>query len=214
MDNTFENNIYLIKQLIEGNEKAYIHLVNFHHKALFVYALSLTNDPDMSKDIVQNVFIRTWEFRRNLKKEYTLKGFLYKCTYNEFINLYHRKKSLMNLEKIYVETLNETIDDKNEDLLNKKIKLVSEEIENLPKKCKETFLLSKKEGLTNMEIAEYLNISIKTVEAHITKSYSILKKSVQNKLKLFLFFMFKMMNIKNSNSDVSRKLIKKKYVIK
>ena len=59
MDNTFENNIYLIKQLIEGNEKAYIHLVNFHHKALFVYALSLTNDPDMSKDIVQNVFIRT-----------------------------------------------------------------------------------------------------------------------------------------------------------
>ena len=204
MDSPFQNNTFLIEQLIEGNEKAYIHLVKFHHKALYVYALSLTNDPDMSEDIVQNVFIRTWEFRKKLKKEYTLKGFLYKSTYNEFINLYHRKKSLMNLEKIYVEALNETIDDKNTDLLNKKIKLVSEEIENLPKKCKQTFLLSKKEGLTNIEIAEYLNISIKTVEAHITKSYSILRKSVQSKLKLFLFVMFKLMNIKQSRSGVSR----------
>lgn len=198
MDSKFQNNTFLIEQLIEGNEKAYIHLVKSQHKALFTYALSLTNDSDMSEDIVQNVFIRTWEFRKNLKKEYSIKGFLYKSTYNEFINLYHRNKSLMNLEKIYVEALNETVDEKNTDLLNKKIKLVSEEIENLPKKCKQTFLLSKKEGLTNIEIAEYLNISIKTVEAHITKSYTILRKSIKSKMKLFLFLMFKMLNLKQS----------------
>mgnify|MGYP003683409753 FL=1 len=49
------------------------------------------------------------------------------------------------------------------------MKLVKNEIENLPPKCKQTFLLSKQEGLTNIEIAEYLNVSIKSVEAHIKK---------------------------------------------
>ena len=190
MDSTFQNNTYLIEQLIKGNEKAYIYLVNTHHKSLYVYALSLTNDHDMSEDIVQNVFIRTWEFRRKLKKNYTIKGFLYKSTYNEFVNVYHRKKALVNLEKIYVEAMNETIDEQNAELVEKKIALVSEEIEKLPKKCKRTLLLSKKEGLTNIEIAEHLDISIKSVEAHITKAYSIIKKNLKSKMKVMLFMIY------------------------
>jgi RNA polymerase sigma-70 factor (ECF subfamily) len=57
-------------------------------------------------------------------------------------------------------------------------KLLNESISNLPKKCKEVFILSKKDGLTNIEIAEYLNISIKTVESHITQAFKLLKKSI------------------------------------
>jgi RNA polymerase sigma-70 factor (ECF subfamily) len=64
------------------------------------------------------------------------------------------------------------------------------EIENLPPKCKQTFLLSKQEGLTNMEIAEYLNVSIKSVEAHITKAFSILRKKVGDKMNGILFLLF------------------------
>ncbi len=192
MDTSFQDNSILIKQLIKGNEKAYIYLVKSYHKTLFVYALSLTNDHDMSEDIVQNVFIRTWEFRKRLKTDYSIKGFLYKSIYNEFINLYHRNQSIMVLEKIYIEALNETIDDKNSDSLKKKIALITEEIENLPTKCKQTFLLSKKEGLSNIEISEYLNVSIKSVEAHITKAYSILRKKVNNKIRVILLLWTKM----------------------
>jgi len=192
LDTSFQDNSILIKQLIKGNEKAYIYLVKSYHKTLFVYALSLTNDHDMSEDIVQNVFIRTWEFRKRLKTDYSIKGFLYKSIYNEFINLYHRNQSIMVLEKIYIEALNETIDDKNSDSLKKKIALITEEIENLPTKCKQTFLLSKKEGLSNIEISEYLNVSIKSVEAHITKAYSILRKKVNNKIRVILLLWTKM----------------------
>lgn len=192
MDKSFQNNSILIKQLIKGNEKAYIYLVKSYHKTLFVYALSLTNDHDMSEDIVQNVFIRTWEFRKKLKSDYSIKGFLYKSIYNEFINSYHRNQSIMVLEKIYVEALNEIIDDKNADSLKKKIAWVTEEIENLPTKCKQTFFLSKKEGLSNIEISEYLNVSIKSVEAHITKAYSILRKKVNNKIRVILLLWTKM----------------------
>ncbi len=61
------------------------------------------------------------------------------------------------------------------------MKLVKQEIENLPPKCKQIFLLSKQDGLTNTEIAEFLNVSIKSVEAHITKAFSILRKTVGGK---------------------------------
>ena len=74
-----------------------------------------------------------------------------------------------------MESLNEIVDEQNTDLLKRKIKSVTEGIVNLPKKCKETFLLSKNEGLTNIEIAEYLDISVKTVEGHLTKAFKLLR---------------------------------------
>jgi RNA polymerase sigma-70 factor (ECF subfamily) len=55
-------------------------------------------------------------------------------------------------------------------------------------------LLSKQEGLTNLEIAEYLNVSIKSVEAHITKAFTILRKTVGNKMEGILFLMFDINN--------------------
>ena len=82
------------------------------------------------------------------------------------------------------------MEDEDENSLEKLIKLVKQEIENLPPKCKQTFLLSKQDGLTNIEIAEYLNVSLKSVEAHITKAFSILRKTVGEKVNTVLFLLF------------------------
>lgn len=70
------------------------------------------------------------------------------------------------------------------------LKVVNKEIDGLPPKCKEVFILSKKEGLTNIEIAEHLEVSIKTVEAQITKAFSILRSSMQEKIKSIFFLFF------------------------
>ena len=67
---------------------------------------------------------------------------------------------------------------------------MKQEIENLPPKCKQTFLLSKQEGLTNIEIADYLNVSTKSVEAHITKAFSILRKALGDKVNGLIFLLF------------------------
>ena len=77
-----------------------------------------------------------------------------------------------------MEALSEVKNEDYQELLSKRTALIVNEIENLPRKCKRTFLLSKKEGLTNTEIAEYLNISIKTVEYHIAKAYNIIRKQI------------------------------------
>lgn len=191
MNPNFEKDSFLVERLINGDESAFIFLVNQFHKRLFIYALSLTNDHAMSQDIVQNVFLRTWEFREKLNAAYSLKNFLYKSTYNEFINQYNRNKTISVLEQTYVDALQYVYDDSNDALLKKKIEIITKEIEHLPPKCKRTFLLSKKDGLTNIEIAEFLNVSVKTVEAQITKAYSILRKAAGNKLRVILFLMFR-----------------------
>ncbi|WP_341214795.1 sigma-70 family RNA polymerase sigma factor [uncultured Wocania sp.] len=189
MDINFKNAATLIKHLVQGDERAYAYLIDEFYNKLYVYTYSLTNDDAMSKDIIQNVFLKTWEFRSKLNEKYSIQNFLYKSVYNEFINQYHKNRSISVLEQAYIEALDETIQESNEELLKKRIAFINKEIDNLPKKCKKTFLLSKKEGLSNIEIAEYLNISIKSVEAHITKAYSIIRKKAKEKMYNILFLL-------------------------
>ncbi|WP_420804775.1 sigma factor-like helix-turn-helix DNA-binding protein [Wocania ichthyoenteri] len=70
------------------------------------------------------------------------------------------------------------------------INIVKQQIELLPPKCKETFLLSRHEGLTNVEIAIYLNISTKAVECQMTRAFSTIRKKVGEKLHTILFLLF------------------------
>ena len=70
------------------------------------------------------------------------------------------------------------IEVKNEDETNRLMALVKNEIEQLPTKCKETFLLSKQDGLTYVEIAEYQNVSVNTVEKQMVKAFYSKKMAV------------------------------------
>jgi RNA polymerase sigma-70 factor (ECF subfamily) len=102
------------------------------------------------------------------------------------VNQYQHNKTHKILHRKYIESLQRVVAS-SEDLNNKQtIELINIEIENLPTKCREIFKMSKKEGLSNIEIAEYLKISTKTVESHITSAYKrlraiLLKKYKKNK---------------------------------
>ncbi|MEL1242213.1 RNA polymerase sigma factor [Flavobacterium flavipallidum] len=191
MKEQFTDNTELILALKLGEPKAYSYLVNTYHHKLCVYAYSFTHDHNLSEDIVQNVFMRIWNKRENLKDDFSIINFLYKSVYNEFIDQYRTQKSFYPLEKKYIDALNTIVESEDEHSLERIIKVVKREIQNLPPKCKEIFLLSKEEGLTNIEIAEYKNVSIKSVEAHITKAFSILRNSLGDKADLYLFLMFR-----------------------
>ncbi|MDO5968496.1 sigma-70 family RNA polymerase sigma factor [Flavivirga aquimarina] len=191
------SNTELIKLLKNGNEDAYTYLVTFYHKPLFVYALSLTNDDSSAKDIVQNVFLKTWEHRKKLNPKHLIKSFLYKTTYNEFINQYHKNRRVSILEREYIEALDEIVDDNNLEILVRKINLITDGITHLPRKCKDTFLLSKKEGLTNIEIAEYHNVSVRTVEWQLNKAYNLLRKRLGDELKSILFLLFRRNSVRD-----------------
>lgn len=183
------NNFFLAKQLISGNTKAYDHLMNLYYKNLCSYAYTLINDHAKAEDIVQNVFVEIWLGRKKINPNFSIKNYLFKSVYNEFIDHYRKNKPVIYLEKKYLEAV-DIVNEKEYENFDDLMKLVNSEIEKLPKKCREVFLLNKKEGLTHIEIAEYLDISIKTVEGHITRAFKILGEKLQDKLDTFLFLLF------------------------
>ncbi|MGB5818858.1 MAG: RNA polymerase sigma-70 factor [Saonia sp.] len=187
----FENPSLLIDALRKGDEKAYMFLLDKYHTRLHAYALTLVDDQALAQDIVQNVFVRTWQFRKKLNSKFSLQSFLYKSVYNEFINTYKKNKAVTLLEQKYLEALSETVEEIDEKRIHKVIALVSSEIKKLPPKCQKVFVLSKREGLTNKEISEHLNISVKTVEAQITKAFSILRSRLGDKFETMFFLVLK-----------------------
>ncbi|MBF4484909.1 RNA polymerase sigma-70 factor [Flavobacterium sp. CSZ] len=189
--NDYNDNATLIESLSKGDERAYNYLIDTYHHKLCVYANSLVKNIYSAEDIVQNVFIKVWEQRTRLKTDHALKSFLYKLVYNEFIDLYRKNQSLFSLEKSYYDALDSVIQEEDSESLQRVLNVVNREIQNLPPKCKEVFILSKKEGLTNIEIAEHLDVSIKTVEAQITKAFSILRSSLEEKVRSVLFVLFR-----------------------
>ena len=160
------------------------------HKKLYLYAFSFTRHDELSKDIVQNVLINFWKQRERIDNNLKLKSYLYKAVYNQFIDHYRKNKKKTTLEQLhhrYLQTIVLDMDDTSQERL---IAIVKKEIGLLPPKCKQTFLLSKKEGLSNIEIAEYMDVSIKSVEAHITKAFRLLRRRLGDSVELILFIMF------------------------
>lgn len=186
----YDDNDLLIEQLQKGNEKAYIYLVDTYNKRLFGYALTLTNDHAQAEDILQNVFLKAWKQRKKIGIKSSLQNYLFKSVYNEFINQYKKKRSTMILEQKYFASLEKAININDDQSFEGLIARITLEIQSLPPKCREVFILSKKEGLTNIEISEYLNVSIKTVEAQITKAFGILRGRLDQKYKSIFIHIF------------------------
>lgn len=183
----------LTRQLISGNSKAYDFLMDSYYKKLCAYAYTLTKDHANAEDIVQTVFVEIWVNRGRINPNLSIKSYLYRSVYNGFIDQYRKRKPVTYLEKKYLEAIDLVIESEREDV-DELIKIVNSEIEKLPSKCKKIFLLNKKEGLTHIEISEYLDISIKTVEGHMTRAFKILGEKLGVKVRHILFLLFDFRN--------------------
>ncbi|TRZ45184.1 RNA polymerase sigma factor [Robertkochia solimangrovi] len=191
MTEEFPHENDLVNAVKHGNHIAFEHLLDKYHHELSVYAFSLTRKKVEAEDIIQNVFLNLWKKRQKLDSNLNIRSLLYKSVYNEFVDHYRKHRNLLQLEVKQIEVLQSLTDDNNEKNTEELIALVRREIEKLPEKSKEVFLLSKQEGLTNKEIAEHLNTSLKSVEAHMTKAFSILRKKLKFKIENILFLVFK-----------------------
>ena len=196
MTNADRNTLVLVGQLIAGEEKAFEQVMETYYKKLLIYAYSFTNDYPQAHDIVQNVFLRLWERRQNINIRESFQGLLYKSVYNEYIDDYRRKKSSIIINEAYKLALNYAVEDTNYQLVEDKIALIKKEVEHLPPRCKQIFLLSKQDGLTNSEIATYLDISIKTVEYQIAQAYRVIRTKTEVQIKKLAMILFTYIKLK------------------
>ena len=81
----------LMENLKKGDYESFTFLMDKYYKSLCGYAKLLTNDYYKSEDIVQNVFIKIWVNRNKINSHVTIKRYLYKSVYNEFIDQYRKE---------------------------------------------------------------------------------------------------------------------------
>ncbi|MDL5513954.1 RNA polymerase sigma-70 factor [Arenibacter sp. M-2] len=187
-----KNDFTLLDNLKDGKEIAYRQLYNLYYNDLVIYCYNLIKDHDMAKDIVQQTFIKIWVKRESLHIHSTLKSYLYRTAYNTFLKEYQRTKreeiAIIELKNTALLSLIEDFDEV-EGLLQERIKFLEMAISELPSKNKEVFLLSKKMGYANKEIAAKLGISKKAVEHHISRAKKSIRKWLEkNEVNLFIIF--------------------------
>ena len=185
-----------------GNSKAYDFLMNSFYQKLCGYAYTLSHDHAAAEDIVQDVFVKVWSNKKQINTSFSIKSYLYKSVYNEFINQYRKNKPVFFLEKKYLESVDLVVENTRENL-DDLLQLVDKQINELPPKCREIFLLNKKEGLTHLEISEYLNISTKTIEGHMTRAFKILRNKLHSKVKTIFFLLFGFTSTKSTENYTS-----------
>lgn len=140
-------------------------LFKSHYKALCNTVNRIVKDCDASEDIVQEVFIRVWKKREEITIDSSFKGYLFKAVSNAALNyLQSRKVSGFKEEIDDSIHFHYALDERN--LLDQKEleERIEKAIEILPPKCKVIFVLSRYEEMKYQEIANHLNISVKTVE--------------------------------------------------
>lgn len=161
---------------IKEHDDALEKLFHLYYKALCTYTMQFTKSMPVAEDIVQNIFVKLADNRETLNKADFKKAYLYRSAYNAYIDTFRedRKKEIL-METLKYEALSEQLE---EDIFlqQQRIKKVMDLVETLPGRCKEILLLSKQKGYKNKEIAEHLNISIKTVESQIRIAFQKIRK--------------------------------------
>ncbi|WP_417355432.1 RNA polymerase sigma factor [Flavobacterium sp.] len=176
-----ENEQGIIQRIRKGDNKAYQLVFYRYYEPLCHYALNFTPDKDQVKDIVQEVFLKLWNKKESLYLSGSLKAYLYRMTYNQFVTTFRKEKRYQEeLDLFKMEALQPLLQE-NEETWQLKLNRVKEALDSLPERCREIFILNKRDGLKHKEIAEKLGISPKTVENQIGKASKALKKKLSDK---------------------------------
>lgn len=178
----------IIERIKKSDAKAFEILFHRYYGYLCLYAAKFTTDEVSAEEIVQEFFVNFWEKREQLNIESSLKNYLFRSVKNSCINyIQHNKTKLRYAQNVLSKVENSISDDDNYpeiDLMQK----IEESINSLPEKRREIFRLSRQDGLKYHEIAKKLNVSIKTVETHMSLAIKSLRDKLKNYIAFFLFF--------------------------
>ncbi|TNE53645.1 MAG: RNA polymerase sigma-70 factor [Bacteroidetes bacterium] len=164
--------------------KQYESLFRKNYRRLFVISHRITVDADVTEDIIQDVFLKLWESNRLESFEGSIDAYLTTAVYNRSLN--HKRDSGKNvsLEQFpsdYLGTPSAGFDLTQMDLSLLKQE-INRAIESLPPQCRTVFVLGRLEEMKYREIAELMDLSIKTVEKHMGKAIRIINQSLKPKI--------------------------------
>ncbi|MEX0720798.1 MAG: RNA polymerase sigma-70 factor [Balneolaceae bacterium] len=168
----------LISGIRNGDEKAFQKLFMKYYKQLCSVSAGYLNSYDIGREVVQEVFLSIWEQRAKWNPSGPLQAYLYRAVYNRSINYLKQHKRQNELMRSYHTAIDEESHSPKEEEQRELSEQVWEKVKELPKKRYLVFVLHRRQGLSYKEIAEYLNISIKTVENQMGQALKFLRDAL------------------------------------
>ena len=162
------------------DQQAYKELFTSLYSYLYHFARTLVRAKEPAEEIVSDVFIKVWEKRKDLKKIENLKVYLYITTRNMAFNYLDKQKRIPtdHLEDIPAEFTSVYFDQEQLMITADMLTLIQKAIDQLPPKCRMIFKLVKEDGLKYREVAEIMNVSVKTVENQLAIALHKIGKTV------------------------------------
>ena len=178
-----------IRRFKEWDAEAFYLIYRLYSKKMYFFALGLVKDEEISKDLVQEVFVNLWEKKELVNPNLNFDNYIFTIVYNSIRRFFRKKaletKVLDHLHKNSPELI-ETSDGAL--IYNELLEVASKTIENLPLRRKTVYKLSKQEGMKIKEIAVKLNISSRTAENHLSRALKYLKEELAGILLQALLF--------------------------
>ena len=167
----------LLERIQQSDAGAFETLYNQYRHKLYGFILRLTKSPEMTADIVQDVFLKIWEDRARFSHVQSFSHYFQSMVYNRSINLLKR----IAFEDEIVNQLSKEAGNCEESdpvLYNELRRKLRQLVDQLPEQQRTVYRLSKEEGLKQEEIARQLNISLSTVKTHLSRSMTFIRSGL------------------------------------
>jgi RNA polymerase sigma-70 factor (ECF subfamily) len=178
---TLQYEQFLVARLKSGDCDAYSEIFNAYYKDLVLFAFSIVKDIANSEEIVQEIFVKLWEDQENLIIKTSLKSVLLKSTQNRCID-WHRHQKIINKHNDHLMNVNLIFDNDCDSYLlwSELNSSLESAMDKMPETIRKTFEMNRNEGLKYQEIADSLSVSLRTVEARISKALEFLRSELRD----------------------------------
>lgn len=174
-----ENEKQLLQQASEGDEEAFAQIFNAYSHKLYAFIYRLAGSKELAEDVVQDVFLKLWQQRGMLNIVDNFNAFLYRMSYNHAINLLKRlSKETLILMEARQHNSNEPLPPDEQMIFNRVQQYIAKIVNDLPPQQKTVYQLSREQNLTQEGIARRMDISISTVQNHMTQALRKIKESL------------------------------------
>ena len=180
---TAEEDSALRHRIMEGNGRAFEKVFKMYYPPLTGYAFNILKNEEQAREVVQETFVKFWERRQDIAIEQSLKAYLFRAVFNRCMNI--KKHDAVKATYQSAADVSETTPESGvlswelQEQLNKALS-------HLPEKCRVIFEMAKLEGKKYAEIAEELNISVKTVENQMGKALQIMRLQLKDFLVIMI----------------------------
>ena len=166
-----------IVKIRSGDMKAFERVFREYYAPLTLYSQSFLQDKDTAEEVVQELFYHLWTNREQTEIKTSLKSYLYQSVRNRSLKVI-RHQMVKQKHADFVLGYSSEATHENEIEAKELQKVITAILSKLPEKCSLIFRMNRFEGLKYREIAEELSISVKTVEANMSRALTLLRNEM------------------------------------